>query len=97
MRILEVFMLNKVNRLENNYNLIKQYYRELKIGLITAENYNEKKILILEDITKDFRNKQVKGKTAVHYANCTYFVLTMLYEVIKAITKEDYEHYTEYV
>ena len=87
----------KAEKLEDNYNLMIQYYKQMQKGQISAEEYNKKKILILEDMTYDFQHNRYKNSRLVNYKNCAYFFLTMLYEVIKAITQEDYEHYSEYI
>lgn len=83
------------NSLENNYNLIKLFYRQLKKELISAEEYSEKKKLLFEDKSWKTEYNKLKGKKAKNYLDRAYVALFALYYINGAISQEEFELYAE--
>ena len=87
--------MKEINCLENNYNKVKLYFRQMKRGLISIEEYEEKKKNLFENNTWKIEFNKLKGKKVQKYSMRAYAALFALYYINKAITQEEFERYSE--
>ena len=88
-------MKHKINSLENNYNEIKLYFRQMKKGLITAEEFADKKKQLFEDDGWETEYGKLKEKRIKEYRYRAYVALFSLYYLNGAISQEEFEQYSK--